>query len=111
MYGTMAVGGARLAYAVAARGVSMAGAAVGGMEGAAVAHGGRNALKILFRGGLFPGYRIYPFGAMAARYGDDAAAMISAAGRTNATANAAGAAAGGGAAANRLDLCAQGPGC
>ena len=110
-YGTMAVGGARLLYAVGARGVSMAGSAIGGMEGAAAAHGGRNMLKILARGGFFPNYRIHPFSVVSAHYGGDAGAIISAAGRTNAAWNRAGVAAGGGAAANQIGLCTQPSGC
>jgi RHS repeat-associated protein len=108
MYGSMAIGGARLAYAAGLKGFQMAGRAIGGMEGAYAASTGRNAMKILFRGGLFPRFRIYPFSQIVGKYGDDWSAIIAAAGRSNVTVNAAGVAAGGGAAANQLQLCAQG---
>jgi hypothetical protein len=108
MYGSMAVGGARLTYALGVKGFQLAGSAAGGMNGAYIASTGRNAMKILFRGGLFPKFRIYSFSQVAAKYRDDWVGIITAAGRTSPVINVAGVAAGGGAAANQLELCTQG---
>ncbi|MFT3789474.1 MAG: RHS repeat-associated core domain-containing protein [Rudaea sp.] len=111
MYTPMAIGGARMAYAVGAAGVSYAGAAVGDMEGAYLASTGRNWLRIAFRGFL-GGYDSYPFEEVAADYGYNWAEITAAAGRSNWQYNAMGAWSGGGAAANKVQLCVQGqPGC
>jgi hypothetical protein len=107
---SLAAGGMRLTYAAAAKGFSFAGSMIGGMEGAEFASAARNALKVSFRGGLFADYRTYSFTEVAARYGNDWNAIISAAGRTNPLYNWLGIQTGGGAAANRLQQC-LGSGC
>ena len=81
------------------------------MEGAEVANSGRNFLRILGRYG-FSGFGLYPFGEVAAKYGYDWGAVISAAGRTNPAYNQMGVVGGGAAAAYQGTQCLAGqPGC
>jgi RHS repeat-associated protein len=85
-YSSLAVGFSRLAYAGIAKGISLA----PGLTGAQASNA-RNILKLIFRGGLFPNYRMYPYGQLLKTYGTDAAVKI-AAGRTDMPLNRAGAA-------------------
>lgn len=108
MYGAMALGSWRLAYAASVKGAQYVGSAIGGVEGARLASSGRNIIKVAARLGTFPNFRRYHFSVMAKKYEGAWAEIISASGRSNPTINAAGIAAGGGAAANKLQLCAEG---
>lgn len=92
-WASLALGVGRMAYAGIAKGASMAYAARGAtMANAAAASAFRNRLKKAFRLNPWSTYRVYPFANMVEKYGS-AEAIINAAGRTNAGANAVGAAA------------------
>jgi hypothetical protein len=88
---TLVAGGARLAYAAAAKGLSYAARAKGTAEAALAAARARDSLKIGFRLGLDRTSRIVPAEQRLQSYG--AQGLARAVGRTNASYNAAGAAA------------------
>jgi RHS repeat-associated protein len=80
-YTPLALGASRLAYAGAAKAISVLPEVSGAEAGAA-----RNTLKTIFRGGLFPNYRQYTYEELFAKYGSDAA-VKAAAGRTSSPLN------------------------
>jgi RHS repeat-associated protein len=84
-WSTAAIGGARLAYAGLAKGVSLLPAVTGAQAAAA-----RNQLKRAFRLNLFRSYRAYSYEQLMSKYGTDAA-VKAAAGRTNMSLNIVGA--------------------
>jgi RHS repeat-associated protein len=94
-YTPLVIGGGRMAYAGLAKGVSLlarGAVELGAVEAESAALGAANArtgLKQVFRGGLFPKYRVRPASAMLEKYGDPSS-LIDAAGRTNGGINAAG---------------------
>ena len=83
-WASLGLGVGRLGYAAAAKGVSRF--ASSGLAASA----GRNTLKRIFRGGLFPNYRAYSPSSLLGTYGSDAA-LRAAAGRTDSFWNAVGA--------------------
>ncbi len=83
---SLAAGTGRLAYAGAAKGISMLPQITGAQASAA-----RNVIKRVARGGLFPNARVYPYDRLLQKYGSDAA-VKAAAGRTDNRVNALGAA-------------------
>lgn len=106
-YGSMVPGVARLAYTMGAEGASAVGSVIGGEQGARVANAGRNGFRIMFRG-FTSGYHAYPFSRVAAKYGYNWDAVISASGRTNPQFNAMGVAGGAASAANQAGQCVVG---
>ncbi len=94
---SFAVGGARVAYAGIAKGISLVPRVTGAQAASA-----RNTLKKIFRGGLFPNARRYPYSQLLKKYGSDAA-VKAAAGRTNTSLNAIGAGIATGAAVNNSE--------
>ena len=81
---SLAIGFARLGYAVAARGLAWRATLVGGdLEAARAASAGRNLLKRVARLGLFPNYRIWDWASVMGKYKGDADAIIAASGRTD----------------------------
>jgi hypothetical protein len=101
-WASLALGGARMAYAGLAKVGSLSYAAMGAtMENAAAASAFRNALKKAFRLNPWSQYRIYPLDRMVEKYGT-AEAIIKAVGRTDRYANRVGAAAAAGGATTIL---------
>jgi RHS repeat-associated protein len=101
-WASLLIGTGRVAYAGAAKGLTLLGRAAT-LERALQISRYRNLLKIVFRGGLFRNFRRWTAEQVLRKYGPNAAAIVAAAGRTNVPLNMVGGGVAAGGAMSLLD--------